>query len=153
MHAALQQLRTLSFFLLLSLFALLSAFFGLGGRLNWFPGALLVVLAIALAVLGLAIVVLTLRLSEPPARKVFFVLAGASGAGMPICAVLHNVVYALCILWFGQGFWERHGRDEPVFFILAIVICPVLFVVGSIGSVLFLAKDLRGWHRRMRDAR
>jgi hypothetical protein len=130
-------------FSLVLLIGLLVALFSLGGRLNWFPTALLVVLAMALVVLGLVVVVLTVRLSEIPTKRVFFVLAGASAAGMPICALLHNVVYALCILGFGQGFLERHGRDEPVFFILAIVICPALFVVGSLSSMVFLAKDFQ----------
>jgi hypothetical protein len=67
-------------------------------------------------------------------------LAGASAAAMPICAVLHNVVYALFILWFGEGFWERHGADEPVFFLLAIVVFPALFVVGTVGSIVLLLR-------------
>jgi hypothetical protein len=152
MHTTFQQIRNFSFLVLFSLFALLVALFSFGGRLNWFPTAMLLVLAIALAVLGLVVVVLTLRLGEIPLRKVFFVLAGASAAGMPICALLHNVVYALCIWWFGTGFWDRHGQDEPVFFILAVVICPALFVVGSIGSLVFLAKDFQGQPRPTGDA-
>jgi hypothetical protein len=77
-----------------------------------------------------------------------FLLAGASATAMPICAVLHNAVYALFIRWFGEGFWERHGSDEPVFFILAIVVCPALFVVASVGSFVFLARDSRHWFQR-----
>jgi hypothetical protein len=124
------------------------ALFGTGGRLNWFPTALLGVLAIALAVLGLVVVVLTVRLNEFRPKKAFFLLAGASAAAMPICALLHNVVYALFILWFGEGFWQRHGEDEPVFFILAIVVCPALFVIGTIGSMACLAKEFQGRSQR-----
>ena len=141
MHRTSRQIRNISFLVLVMIFALLVGLFSLGGRLNWFPTALLIVLAIALAVLGLVVVVLTVRLNEVRTRKAFFLLAGGSAAGMPICALLHNVVYALFILWFGEGFWERHGKDEAVFFILAIVVCPALFVVGTIGSMVFFAKD------------
>ena len=44
--------------------------------------------------------------------------------------------------FFGEGFWERIGiEDEPVFFILAIVVCPLGFLVGTIGSIVHLVKS------------
>lgn len=152
MHRTLQQIRRVSFFVLVVLFALLLAVFSLGGQRDWLPIGLLAALAMALAVLGLVVVVLTLRLNEGGTKKAFFLLAGASAAGIPICALLHNVVYALCNSWFGEGFWERNGSDEPVFFILAIVVCPALFVIGAIGSTVFLAKDYQGGSQRTENA-
>jgi hypothetical protein len=133
-------MRNIAFFLLIAIFALFFALFSLGGRLSRFPTSLLAVLVIAFALLGLAVVVLTMRLKEARIKKIFFLMAGAAAAGMPICALLHNVVYALFMWWFGEGFWERHGSDEPVFFILAIVVCPALFVIGAAGSIVFLVK-------------
>jgi len=55
---------------------------------------------------------------------------------------LHNLFYALFIIWFGTDFWERTGLgDEPFFFILALIVCPIAFLVGVIGStVLFIKK-------------
>jgi hypothetical protein len=67
-------------------------------------------------------------------------LAGASAAAIPVCALLHNVVYGLFLWWFGEGFWERHGADEPVFFLLAVVVCPALFLIGAVGSIAFFIK-------------
>ena len=69
-------------------------------------------------------------------------MAGASAAGIPICAILHNLVYGLLIAWFGKGFWERHvpGGDEPVFFVLALLVCPALFLLGTVGSIVLLIK-------------
>jgi hypothetical protein len=139
MHGTPQQIRNGIFFVLVLIFALLFALFGMGGRLNWFPFPLLVVLAIAFVLLGLVVFVLTVRLNEARTQKAFFLLAGASAAAMPICALLHNVVYALFIWWFGEGFWERHGADEPVFFLLAMVVFPALFCVGAVGSLVSLA--------------
>jgi hypothetical protein len=137
-----RRIRNFIFLALVLIFAILLALFSPGGRLLHLPFAVVVVLAIALGVLGLALVVLTARLKEPGAQKIFFVLAGASAAGVPIFAVLHNLVYGLFIWWFGKGFWEAHGMpDEPVFFILAILICPALFLVGTAVSILFLIKE------------
>jgi hypothetical protein len=59
-----------------------------------------------------------------------------------------NVVYALFILWFGAGFWERHGSDEAVFFVLAIIVFPALFLLGAIGSIVFLAMEFQNHWRR-----
>jgi hypothetical protein len=140
MHGTSRQIRNVGFIVLVSIFALFVALLSLGGRLSRFPISLLVVLAVAFALLGLIVAVLTARLKEPGAKRLFFLLAGASAAAMPICALLHNVVYALFMLWFGEGFWERHGTDEPVFFTLAIVVCPALFLIGAVGGMVFLTK-------------
>jgi len=58
---------------------------------------------------------------------------------------LHNLFYGLFIVWFGADFWERTGLvDEPFFFILALIVCPIAFLVGVIGSiVLFIKKKKR----------
>ena len=96
-------------------------------------------LGIGFGVLGLVLVVLTARRSEARTRKVFFILTGASAAGIPICAILHNLVYGLFILWFGKGFWGP-GGDEPVFFILGVLVCPALVLVGAVGSGVLLVK-------------
>ena len=90
--------------------------------------------------LGLVLVVLTARLPGRRIQKTFFILAGVSAAGIPICAILHNLVYGLFIAWFGEGFWGGGGGDEPVFFTLAVLICPALFLVAAAGSIALLIK-------------
>jgi hypothetical protein len=127
--------------MLVSIFGLLVASLNGGWRRLGFPFSLLTAMVIAFVLLGLLLAVLTVRLQETRIRKMFFVLTGISAAAIPVCAVLHNLVYGLFIVWFGEGFWERHGRDEPVFFLLAVVVCPVLFLVGTVGSIVFLGKD------------
>jgi len=56
---------------------------------------------------------------------------------------LHNLFYALFIKLFGTNFWDRIGvGDEPFFFILATIICPIAFLVGVIGSiVIFIRRE------------
>ena len=137
------RVRNAAFYGLVAIFAVLVTWL-VGGL--WrvarplFP--LIAALAIAFGLLGLLVVVLTARLGERRLRKVFFLLAGASAAGIPIFAVLHNLVYGLFIVWFGKGFWESHGMaDEPVFFILAILICPALFVISSAASIVLMIRS------------
>ena len=61
--------------------------------------------------------------------------------GLPIGVVLHNLVYGLFIYFFGEHFWDRIGMsDEPVFFVLAIVVCPIAFIVGVVGSIVLTVR-------------
>lgn len=101
------------------------------------PFSVIAVLGIIFCVLGIVLVVLTVKLKEPKAQKIFFILTGGSAAGIPICAILHNVVYGLLILFFGKDFWGK-GGDEAFFFILAIIVLPALFLLGTIGSIATL---------------
>jgi hypothetical protein len=63
--------------------------------------------------------------------KVFLLLAEASFVGLPISAILHNAVSALL------------NTEEPVFFITAIIVCPIGFLVGAIGSIVLTIKRIR----------
>ena len=50
--------------------------------------------------------------------------------------MLHNGIYALGIACFGWGFWETFVvTDEPVFFIIALIVVPAGFVVGAVGRM------------------
>jgi FlaA1/EpsC-like NDP-sugar epimerase len=109
---------------------------------NWwrfweYKRLLLAVIAVVFFALAIALLVLTVKLKEPLIRKIFFILTGASAVCIPIFAILHNLVYGL----FYHG---KAGEDEAVFFILAIFVCPALFVLGVLGSlVLFISARLR----------
>ena len=75
--------------------------------------------------------------------KKFLILTGASFVGFFVFVLLHNLVYGLFIHLFGADFWN--GGDEPFFFILAVFICPLGFIVGATGSiVLAIRSRLKG---------
>ena len=99
---------------------------------------LFAVLAVFLG-LGVTLIVLAARAKLKKMLKAFLLLSGASAIGLPVFAVLHNLVYALCIYFFGEGFWS--GGDEPVFFFLAIMVSPIAFLVGAIGSIVIGARE------------
>jgi hypothetical protein len=91
--------------------------------------------------LGITLLVLTLREKIGGMLKKFFLLTGASAVGVFASILLHGVVYALFILCFGEDFWTRSGLgDEPFFFILATMVCPLAFLVGAIGSIVLFIK-------------
>ena len=97
----------------------------------WF----LIIFGSIFLLLGVALIVLTVREKVSGTLKKFFLLTGASSVGFLVFVLLHNAVYALFIHFFGEGFWDRIGGDEPVFFIMAIFVCPLGFLVGAIGSI------------------
>ena len=92
--------------------------------------------------LGVTLLVLTVKTKAAGTLKKFLLLTGASAVGFPVFAVLHNLVYALLILWFGEDFWGA-GGDEPVFFILATIVCPIGFLVGAVGTIVLANKNKR----------
>ena len=101
----------------------------------------LIASVIALLLLGGTLIYLTLKGKVRRPLKRFLLIMGASAAGIPISAVLHNVIYGLFIHFFGANFWDRGGlSDEPVFFFLAIFICPLAFLVGAMGSIILIVK-------------
>ena len=105
-------------------------------------GVFLIVSGVLLLSLGGALVYLAVKEQGEATLKKFLILTGACAAGIPISAVLHNAVYGVFIHFFGAGFWERTGvGDEPVFFVLAIVVAPLGFLVGTVGSIVHLVKS------------
>ena len=72
----------------------------------------------------------------------FLMTSGISLAVAVISVFLHNAIYALFIICFGDDFWERTGMtDEPVFFFLTFIAVGV-FVIGIIGSLALYIKGL-----------
>jgi ABC-type multidrug transport system permease subunit len=73
--------------------------------------------------------------------KKFLILTGASAVGMAGSQFLHNLVFGLFIQLFGADFWDRIGiGDEPVFFMLAVFVCPLAYLVGAVGSIVLMVR-------------
>jgi hypothetical protein len=91
--------------------------------------------------LGLTLLILTVRARARLDRllKRFLLLTSSSAVGVFASLLLHGVVYGLIILIFGEDFWSRTGiGDEPFFFIMGLFICPVAYLVGTIGSIVLM---------------
>ena len=62
--------------------------------------------------------------------RTFLMVAGISAGGFIISVVLHNLISGLS------------GVEEPVFFILAVIIAPAAVAAGLIGSLVIFVKGL-----------
>lgn len=106
---------------------------------------IMAVFGIVFFLLGLFLIFLTLKKKVKGKLKKFLILTGVSSAGFIISVLLHNFIYGLFIYLFGADFWDKIGlKDEPIFFFLAIIVCPIGFFIGVVGSlVLFIRKRKR----------
>lgn len=132
------------FYTLVGIFILIANFFlipsSVALKRTLFP--FVAVLAFIFFVLGAILIFLTLKLKIKGKLKVFLILAGVAAVAILPSAILHNLVYALFVYLFGEGFWKGIGlAGEPFFFIIAIIVCPILFLVGAIGSVVLFIKE------------
>ena len=98
---------------------------------------------VAFFLLGVALIVLAVKEKVGETLRKFFLLTGASSTGVFVSILLHNLVYGLFIYFFGEGFWDRIGGDEPFFFIMALIVCPLGFLVGVVGSIVLGIRNLR----------
>jgi hypothetical protein len=129
------------FWALIAVFILIVCFFFVEPLQDLLSGSeLFLAPFIIFFLLGIALLVFTLREKVAGKLKAFFLLTGASAAGFFVSFLLHNAVYGLFVYFFGEGFWGGTGGDEPFFFILALIVCPLGFLVGAIGSILFRIK-------------
>jgi hypothetical protein len=101
----------------------------------------LLVVGVLLLVVGIVLILTTIKGKVTGKLKKFQLLAGASALGIPVFAILHNVVYMLGIMWFGESAFGN--GDEPVFFILAAIVCPLGLLVGGIGTIIIRIKHRR----------
>jgi len=84
---------------------------------------------VVFVLLGTALLFLTVKTKVGGILKKFLLLTGASAVGLPVFVLLHNVVSGL------------FNIEEPVFFIMATIVCPIGFLVGAIGSIVLAIKN------------
>ena len=84
-----------------------------------------------LFVLGVILLVLTIRTQMEGKLKRFLLITGASPIGFVVFVFLHNIISGL------------FNTEEAIFFTLATMVCPVGFLVGAIGSIVLNAKRIK----------
>jgi len=89
-------------------------------------------------VLGAAIVFFSLRRLGGRLR-LYVTIIGASILGFFVSVLLHNAIYALVFVTL----MDRPDLDEPVFFIIAVLVCPVALAVGIVGALVTWRKQRR----------
>jgi len=128
----------ITFWTLLGVFIFVLSQFFIPAFRNLFRGSKLFLgPLIIFSLLGILLLVLTLKNKIERKLKKFLLLTGASATGFFVFVFLHNVFYALGkitghILIINYLMEALH----VVFFIIAIFICPIGFLVGIAGSIV-----------------
>jgi hypothetical protein len=81
------------------------------------------------SLLGAGLIVLTLKQKIKRPFKKYLLLTGSSAVGFFVFVILHNLVSGLL------------GIEEPVFFLLAVFVCPLGFLIGAIGSIVLVIRQ------------
>jgi len=134
---------TAVFWGLIGVFLIILCQFFIPALNNFFSGSKLFLIPMAVfCLLGLVLLILSLREKIESKLKRFLILTGASAVGFFIFVILHNAFYALGTI-SRQIFFLNYLIEslQIAFFLVAIFICPIAFLVGLISSVLLLIKN------------
>ncbi len=106
---------------------------------NLFRGSLLFLLPfIIFSLCGAMLILLTLKEKVKGNLKKFLIFTGVSASGFFVSVLLHNFFYALGVITEHIfGLYHLVELLHVVFFIIATIICPVGFLIGTIGVIIF----------------
>lgn len=100
----------------------------------------------------LSVTILGIALTRRWNLKKFLILTAVSFVAFLLFILLYNLTRGLFTRWFGADFWENtYFQDEPVFFTLAVFICPIAILIGAFGSIVMAIQKLIQ-KRKMRDS-
>lgn len=124
------------FYSLIIIFVLIVGFFLMQSRTFFMVAA---ILGLLFSILGIYLIYLTKKSKQK--KKLFLYMTGISAASILPASILHNVFYAFGIMSENilvlKVFFEFL---HVAFFLFAIPVCPILFLVGVIA--IFIRKDL-----------
>ena len=96
----------------------------------------LTALVFALSLSGGTLILLTLEQGVEGTLKTFIMLSGAAPTAMLISVILHNVISGLLTALLGRE------SEEALFFLIALFVCPAVFLVGTMGSMVLILRDM-----------
>ena len=91
--------------------------------------------------LGIILIFLALKQKVGKSLKSFLILTGGSATGFFLFVILHNFFYGLGIITSQIPVVSSIMEIlHVVFFIIAIFVCPLGFVIGAIGTIAVFIK-------------
>jgi hypothetical protein len=129
------RLRWPTFWALVAVFVIIVCLFAIPAFGELLIGSLWFLSPFALFfVLGVALIVFSVRGSLSGWPKTFFILTGASAAAVLLSVLLHNLVSGL----FNEFLI---GGEDLIFFVMALFVCPLGFLVGVVGTIVSGARS------------
>jgi len=133
----------LTFWALIGVFLLIAGQFFIPVVNELFRGSLIFLLPfIIFSLLGIALIFLTLKQRVMGTIKRFLILTGSSATGFFVFIFLHNMFYGLAIMTNQIPILSFVMEILHIaFFIIAIFVCPLGFMIGAIGSIIIFIKS------------
>jgi hypothetical protein len=125
---------------LIIIFILIVNFFVIPTPLSEKRIGFLLVAILGLLFLFLGIILIFLARKEKGKLRLFLILTGASAISPLPFSILHNLFYALAIVL--EDVKLLFEILDGASFIIALLIAPITFIVGVIGSIVLLRKRL-----------
>lgn len=132
----------ITFWVLVAAFLVVISEFFIPAVSELFRGSFLFLLPfIVFSLLGIALIFLTVKEKVRGTLKKFLLLTGISSAGFFVSVFLHNFFYGLGMV-VGHITILRYLMEilHVSFFIIAIFVCPIGFLIGIVGSIVLFAK-------------
>lgn len=129
------------FGILIGLFAFLVSFITIPLLQERISFLFIAISATSFFLLGVVLVLITLKQEVKGNLKKFLILTGASAAGFFVSVLLHNFLYGLSEII--RHITLLHYLTEALhvtFFIIAVLVCPLGFLIGTIGSIVLLIR-------------
>jgi len=99
------------------------------------------VLGLIFLILGITLIVLAVKSKLEKKLKIFLILTGASAICPLVFSVLHNLFYALAVITENiQTLNYLLEFLHAAFFIIALLVSPIVFLIGTIGSIILIRK-------------
>jgi len=116
---------------------------------NLFRGSLLFLLPfIIFSLCGALLIFLTLKKKVEGNLKKFLLLTGFSASCIFVGIFLHNFFYAIGVITEHIfGLYHFVQLLHVIFFVIAMIICPIGFLIGTIGVIIIIRKTPKPPHQ------
>jgi hypothetical protein len=108
---------------------------------NWFRPVFLPLMGLCF-LLGLALLILAALWKRAGLLRTFWILGGSATTGVAVGSALHNLFYGLGTVTEQWPIVQMTmGGLEVAFFLIAVIACPLAFLVGTVGAIVALVRQ------------
>jgi len=109
---------------------------------EYMSASFMIISGIILILLSGVLIFLTLKQKVEGKLKKYLILTGSSASGFFIFAFLHNIFYGFEMITIHIIILSYLMKVfEVIFFLIAIFVCPIGFLIGIVKSIVLLNKE------------